>query len=380
MSAQDNGIRILLAAGGTGGHMFPAEALAEVLLRRGCKVDLVTDERGQGFGNRLPQVAVHRVAAGGVAGKGVGAKVKNLARLGMGYLQCRKLVRRLDPAVAVGFGGYPSVPPLFAAQQHQNRTLLHEQNAVAGRANRFLMKHASKVALSFDHVKFCEKLPAEKVVVTGNPVRPAIAALAEKPYLAPAVDGPLNLLVFGGSLGARSFSHHVPASLALMSTEVKQKLRIVQQCRPEDIENVATVYRNAGIEVELKSFFDDMPARLEWAHLVLCRAGASSIAELTAAGRPAIMVPLPHSIDGHQLANARAVEERGGGWVLTEAAFSPSSVAERLTTLSAAPERLAQAASAARSLGKRDAAERLADVVIDLLPASRRSQLVAEMK
>lgn len=380
MNAHENGIRILLAAGGTGGHMFPAEALAEVLLRRGCKVDLVTDERGQGFGERLPQVAVHRVAAGGVAGKGLAAKFKNLARLGLGYLQCRKLVRRLDPAVAVGFGGYPSVPPLLASQQRENRTVLHEQNAVAGRANRFLMKRASKVALSFDHVKFCEKLPADKVVVTGNPVRPAIAALADKPYQAPNVAGPLNLLVFGGSLGARSFSQHVPASLALMSAEVKQKLRIVQQCRPEDIDRVAAAYREAGMEVELKSFFDDMPARLDWAHLVLCRSGASTVAELAAAGRPAILVPLPNSIDGHQLANAQALEERGGGWVLTEAAFSPSSIAERLTTLSAAPERLAQAALAARSLGKRDAAERLADLVINLLPAARRSQLSAETK
>jgi UDP-N-acetylglucosamine--N-acetylmuramyl-(pentapeptide) pyrophosphoryl-undecaprenol N-acetylglucosamine transferase len=375
-----NKVQILLAAGGTGGHMFPAEALAEVLLRRGCKVDLVTDERGQGFGDRQPLVTVHRVAAGGVAGKGVGAKLKNIGRLGLGYLQCRKLIRRLDPAVTVGFGGYPSVPPVLAAQQHQNRTLLHEQNAVAGRANRFLMKHASKVALSFDQVKFCERLPAGKAVVTGNPVRPAIAALAAKPYRAPADGGDLNLLVFGGSLGARSFSQHIPASLTLMSAEVRRRLRIVQQCRKEDIDAVAAVYRNAGMDVELKTFFDDMPQRLDWAHLVFCRAGASTIAELTAAGKPAVMVPLQNAIDDHQLANARAVEDHGGGWVLTEAAFSPSSVAERLTTLSAAPERLAQAALATRQLGKLDAAERLADIVIDLVPASQRGQLIAETK
>ncbi|TDQ83964.1 UDP-N-acetylglucosamine-N-acetylmuramylpentapeptide N-acetylglucosamine transferase [Dongia mobilis] len=373
-------VQILLAAGGTGGHMFPAEALAEVLLSRGCKVDLVTDERGQGFGDRLPQVTVHRVAAGGVAGKGIAAKLKNIGRLGLGYLQCRKLIRRLDPAVAVGFGGYPSVPPLLAAQQHQNRTLLHEQNAVAGRANRFLMKHASKVALSFERVKFCEKLPADKVLVTGNPVRPAIAALADRPYRPPEPGGPFHLLVFGGSLGARSFSQHVPASLALMSEDLRRRLRIVQQCRPEDIDAVAATYREAGIEVELKPFFDDMAARLDWAHLVLSRAGASTVAELTAAGRPAIMVPLPHAIDDHQLANARAVEERGGAWVLTEAAFSPSSVAERLTSFSGAPERLAAAAAAARSLGKRDAAARLADAVIDLVPASQRGRLNAETK
>ncbi|MBL8711168.1 MAG: undecaprenyldiphospho-muramoylpentapeptide beta-N-acetylglucosaminyltransferase [Rhodospirillaceae bacterium] len=370
-------VQILLAAGGTGGHMFPAEALAEVLLRRGCAVDLVTDERGQGFGDRLPQVRVHRVPSGGVVGKGLGVKVKNLARLGFGYLQCRKLIRRLDPAVTIGFGGYPSVPPVLAAQQHQNRTVLHEQNAVAGRANRFLLKHANKVALSFDHVKFCDNLPAGKAVVTGNPVRPAIIALAGKVYRAPEAGGPLNLLVFGGSLGARSFSQHIPASLTLMSAEIRQRLRIVQQCRQEDIEHVAQVYRSAGMEVELKTFFDDMPARLDWAHLVFCRAGASTVAELTVAGKPAVLVPMHHS-DGHQLANARAIAERGGGWVLTEAAFSPSSVAERLTTLSAAPDRLEQAARAARQLGKLDAAERLADVVIDLVPMSKRQFLSPE--
>lgn len=377
MHGRQNKVQILLAAGGTGGHMFPAEALAEVLLRRGCAVDLVTDERGQGFGDRQPQVTVHRVSSGGVVGKGVGAKVKNLARLGLGYLQCRKLIRRLDPVVTIGFGGYPSVPPVLAAQQHQNRTVLHEQNAVAGRANRFLMKHANKMALSFDRVKFCENQPVGKTIITGNPVRPAIIALAGKPYRAPEVDGPLNLLVFGGSLGARSFSQHIPTSLTLMSADVRRRLRIVQQCRAEDLDHVANVYRAAGMEVELKTFFDDMPARLDWAHLVFCRAGASTIAELTVAGKPAVMVPLQHS-DNHQLANAKAVEDHGGGWVLTEAAFSPSSVAERLTTLIGAPERLAQAAQAARRLGKLDAAERLADIVIDLVPPSQRGQLDLE--
>lgn len=376
MNAAENRVQILLAAGGTGGHMFPAEALAEVLLKRGCRVDLVTDERGRGFGDRLPQVTVHRVAAGGVAGKGIAAKLKGAARLGVGYFQCRSLVKRLDPAVTVGFGGYTSAPPVLVAQQHENRTVLHEQNAVAGRANRFLMRRAARVALSFDYVKFCENLPVGKAVVTGNPVRPAIAALSQKPYRAPTADGPLNLLVFGGSLGARSFSQHIPASLALMSAEVRRRLRIVQQCRAEDLDAAATIYRNAGQEVELRPFFDDMPARLDWAHLVFCRAGASTIAELTAAGRPAVMVPLPHAIDDHQSANARAIEAEGGGWVLTEAAFSPSSVAERLTGFCAAPEKLAQAADKARSLGKRDAAERLADVVIDLVPQSRRGFLV----
>ena len=378
MIANDNRVQIVLAAGGTGGHMFPAEALAVELLRRGCRIDLITDERGQGFGNRLPEVAVHRVASGGVAGKGVAAKFKNLGRLVIGYLQCRKLIKRLDPVVTVGFGGYPSVPPVLAAQQRESRTVLHEQNAVAGRANRFLMKRAAKVALSFDKVRFFDDLPAEKKAITGNPVRPAIAALAEQPYRAPRGNEPVNLLVFGGSMGARSFSRHIPAGAALVSPELRSRLRIVQQCRPEDIEAVAAAYKATGLAVELKPFFDDMPARLAVAHLVLCRSGASTVTELTAAGRPSLMVPLPNSIDDHQLANARALEGPGAGWVLTESAMSPASIAERLTTILNNPERLEHAAASARKLGRRDAAERLADLVMSLVPASRKPILATE--
>lgn len=378
MIANDNRVQIVLAAGGTGGHMFPAEALAGELLRRGCRVDLITDERGQGFGNRLPEVAVHHVASGGVAGKGIVPKLKNIARLTMGYFQCRGLIKRIDPVVTVGFGGYPSVPPLLAAQQRESRTVLHEQNAVAGRANRFLMKRASKVALSFDKVRFFDELPADKKIFTGNPVRPAIAALADQPYRAPRGSEPVNLLIFGGSLGARSFSRHIPAGIALMSTELRNRLRIVQQCRPEDLDGVADAYQASGLAVELKPFFDDMPARLAAAHLVLCRSGASTVTELTAAGRPSLMVPLPNSIDDHQLANARALEGPGAGWVLTESAMSPASIAERLTTILNHPDRLELAAAAAKKLGRRDAAQRLADVVMSLVPASRKPVLQTE--
>lgn len=378
MIANDNRVQIVLAAGGTGGHMFPAEALATELLRRGCRVDLITDERGQGFGNRLSEVNVHHVAAGGVAGKGLVPKVKNLARLALGYLQCRKLIKQLDPIVTVGFGGYPSVPPLLAAQQRESRTVLHEQNAVAGRANRFLMKRASKVALSFDKVRFFEELGGDKLIVTGNPVRPAISALANQAYRAPRGFEPVNLLIFGGSLGARSFSRHIPAGVALISPELRSRLKIVQQCRAEDLSDVAAAYKATGIEVELKSFFDDMPQRLATAHLIVSRAGASTVTELTAAGRPSLMIPLPNSIDDHQLANARALEGPGAGWVLTESAMSPASIAERLTTILSHPDRLDLAAAAAKKLGRRDAAERLADVVMSLVPASRKPHLQTE--
>lgn len=378
MIANDNRMQIVLAAGGTGGHMFPAEALAAELLRRGCRVDLITDERGQGFGNRLPEVCVHHVAAGGVAGKGLVSKFRNIGRLALGYLQCRKLIKRLDPAVTIGFGGYPSVPPLLAAQRRKGCTVLHEQNAVAGRANRFLMKRASKIAQSFDKVRFFEELPGDKMSVTGNPVRPAISALANQHYHAPRGFESVNLLIFGGSLGARSFSRHIPAGVALMSPELRGRLKIVQQCRSEDIAAVAAAYKATGLEVELKTFFDDMPQRLAIAHLVVSRAGASTVTELTAAGRPSLMIPLPNSIDDHQLANSRALEGPGAGWVLTESAMSPASIAERLTTILSHPDRLDLAAAAARKLGRRDAVERLADVVMSLVPASRKPHLQTE--
>ena len=323
-------------------------------------------------------MTVHQVTSGGVAGMGVLAKAKGGLRLLRGLFQCRALIKRLDPHVAVGFGGYPSIPPILAAQQFEIRTVLHEQNAVAGRANRFLAKRASKVALSFEKVRMLEKVPASKLAFTGNPVRPAITRIGELPYRAPRQGEDVRLLVFGGSQGARAFSEQIPAAITLLAAELRQRLRIVQQCRVEDLEPAA-IYRGAGLQAELKPFFDDMPARLTAAHLVICRAGASSVAELTAAGRPGLMVPLPNSIDDHQIATARAIEEHGGGWVLLQTNFAPATIAERLTTIFAQPEKLEQVAEIARSLGKRDAAERLADVVTGLLPARRQPEAKREI-
>lgn len=360
--------RILLAAGGTGGHLFPAEALAHELLSRGLAVDLVTDERGQGFGDKLPQVAVHRISAGGVAGKGVGTRLQNMARLGLGYLQSRRLINRLKPTVAVGFGGYPSVPPLLAAQHTGVSTLLHEQNAVAGRANRFLMKRASKVATSFAKVKFLDQLPAERRALTGNPVRPDIAAIAAQTYVAPTIDGGFNLLVVGGSQGARVFGELMPPAIALLSADLRARLTLTQQCRAEDLDKVAAQYQALGLAVELQPFFRDIPARLATTHLLVSRAGASTVAELTAAGRPAVMVPLPHSIDDHQAANAAALAEAGGGWIAPQHEFDAARLAGLLTDLITHPAKLAAAADVARRLGRRDAAMALADLVIGLLP------------
>jgi UDP-N-acetylglucosamine--N-acetylmuramyl-(pentapeptide) pyrophosphoryl-undecaprenol N-acetylglucosamine transferase len=365
-----NTTRILLAAGGTGGHLFPAEALAHELLARGLAVDLVTDERGQGFGDKLPQVAVHHIAAGGVAGKGVGTRLRNISRLGIGYLQSRRLIKRLKPGVTVGFGGYPSVPPLLAAQHAGVHTLLHEQNAVAGRANRFLLKHASTVATSFSRVKFLDQVQANRRVLTGNPVRPEIAAIAAQPYAAPTSDGPFNLLVVGGSQGARVFGELMPPAIALLPADLRARLKLTQQCRAEDLDKVAAQYRALDLAVELQPFFRDIPLRLAGTHLLVSRAGASTVAELTAAGRPAVMVPLPNSIDDHQAANAAGLAEAGGGWVAAQKDFDPARLSALLADLITHPAKLAAAADTARRLGHRDAAQALADLVIGLLPSA----------
>ena len=366
---------ILLAAGGTGGHMFPAEALARTLLMRGLRVALATDERGQGFGDRLPQVIVHRIASGGVAGKGIVARLRNLLRLGIGVLQSRRLLRRLDPAVLVGFGGYPSVPPLWSAQRENVPTILHEQNAVMGRANRFLAPRAAKLALSFDEVKFADRVAVDRRLLTGNPVRAEISAIADALYQAPRAGEKVNLFVMGGSLGARVFAKVVPDAIGLLPPDLRSRLRIAQQARADDLAIARNAYDALGMNVELQPFFDDVPRRLRDAHLLVCRSGASTLAELTAAGRPAIMVPLPNSIDGHQLANARALEAAGGGWVLPEDVLTPAALADKLQATLARPEILERAARGARDMARRDAAERLADLVLEQLPQDARQAL-----
>lgn len=366
---------ILLAAGGTGGHMFPAEALARTLLMRGLRVALATDERGGGFGDRLPQVDVHRIASGGVAGKGILPRLRNFAKLGLGMLQSRGLLRRLDPAVLVGFGGYPSVPPLWSAQRAEVPTILHEQNAVMGRANRFLAPRAARLALSFDAVKFADRVAASRRSVTGNPVRAEISAIADASYAGPRAGEAINLFVMGGSLGASVFATMVPDAIGLLPPELRGRLRIAQQARANDLEIARKAYDGIGMQVELQPFFDDVPDRLMRAHLLICRSGASTVAELTAAGRPGIMVPLPNSIDDHQMANARALEATGGGWVMPQSELSPRRLADKLQALLSEASPLERAAALARQMGRRDAAERLADLVINALPADVQQEL-----
>ncbi len=358
---------VVLAAGGTGGHVFPAEALAAELGQRGYRLALITDRRGGALSGRLGEIDVHRIRAGGIAGKSAVNRITSVAELGIGTLQAWRLVRRLHPAVVVGFGGYASLPTMVAASFTGVATAIHEQNAVLGRANRLLAPRVKRIATSFETVKAIPDSAASKVVRTGMPVRPAILEARNVPYPAIAANGPIELLVTGGSQGARVFSHVVPAAIGQLDDELRTRLRVTQQCRAEDLESVRRAYDSLGVDATLKSFFDDVPARIAAAHLVICRSGASTVSELTAVGRPAILVPYPHAVDDHQTYNAHAIDRVGGGWLMPEPSFTPEALAERLQSLFSMPRLLEQAAAAARAAGIPDAAANLAEAVISLM-------------
>ena len=358
--------RVALAAGGTGGHMFPAQALARELLARGSGVALITDQRGGGFGPDLPQVETHFISAGGLAGKGLLNKFTSVLRLGLGTLQARGILKALDADVVVGFGGYPSVPTVLTGARLGLRVVLHEQNAVLGRANRLLASKAHAIATSFDKVEGLTAANAHKVRVTGNPVRPAVAALGRRPYALPDGEDALRLLVVGGSLGATVFNEVVPAAICRLPETLRRRLRVTQQVRGPELDTVSAAYRECGVDCDLKGFFDDMPERLAVAHLVISRAGASTVAELAAAGRPGLMVPYPSATDDHQTANAQHLVDAGGGWLMPQSTLTPEALAERLNSLLASPTLLARASRCAQSYAHPDAAENLADVVCGL--------------
>jgi UDP-N-acetylglucosamine--N-acetylmuramyl-(pentapeptide) pyrophosphoryl-undecaprenol N-acetylglucosamine transferase len=360
---------ITLAAGGTGGHVFPAEALARELLGRGLRVALLTDRRGDKFSEDLP-VAVYRIRASAL-GKGFAGRIRSYIDMGIGVLQAQRRLRKLKPAAVVGFGGYPSAPTLYAAAAMNIPIILHEQNAVLGRANRLMVNKAKLIATSFPHVAGLKASGGPRLVQTGNPVRPAFATLRATPYAPITDDGPMRILVLGGSLGARVFSQVVPQALALMPDHLRRRISIAQQCRKEDIEPARAGFAAAGIEAELSSFFRDVPERLAQSHLFIGRAGGSTIAELTAVGRPSILVPFPHGHAGEQIANAEAIAEAGGAWLIPEQAFMPEALAVRLESLFALPSTLVKTAAAARAWGTVTAADNLADCVCNVIGADR---------
>jgi UDP-N-acetylglucosamine--N-acetylmuramyl-(pentapeptide) pyrophosphoryl-undecaprenol N-acetylglucosamine transferase len=346
-STTDGAPLVLLAAGGTGGHLFPAEALAAVLARRAIVVDLVTDERAERYGTAFPARNLHLVASATVRGRDPLSLARTATLLGAGTVQAWRLIGRIRPSAVVGFGGYPTVPP------------------VLGRANRLLAARVTAIATGFAGVLAGTPALAVKATRTGNPVRPAVVAAAATPYAAPEAGGPLRLLVFGGSQGARVMADIVPAAVERLAPELQTRLSVVQQAREEDLARVKAAYARAQVAAEVAPFFADLPARMAASHLVVSRSGASTVAELAAIGRGAILVPLPHALDQDQSANAGVLANAGGAMRLLQDDFTPERLAAEIGALASAPQKLVAMAAAARSQGAIDAAERLADLVVN---------------
>ncbi len=362
MDASDGNKLMLLAAGGTGGHLFPAEALAIALGKRGAVVELATDARAVHF--EFPARAVHLIPSATVRGKNPLALARTAALLALGTAKAWALIGRIRPAVVVGFGGYPTVPPLFAASVRGVPTVLHEQNGVMGRANRMLAARVTKIATGFPSLARLDPRLQAKITFTGNPIRPQVIAAAATPFATPAIGGPLHLVVFGGSQGARVMAEIVPAAVERMSAELRRRLSIVQQARAEDLEAVRATYAKLGIAADCAPFFADLPARVAAGHLVISRSGASTVAELSAIGRPAILVPLPHALDQDQFVNAGVLDAAGAAIRIEQRDFTPERLASEIAALAGDPARLSKMAAAAKSAGTIDAAERLAEVVM----------------
>jgi UDP-N-acetylglucosamine--N-acetylmuramyl-(pentapeptide) pyrophosphoryl-undecaprenol N-acetylglucosamine transferase len=354
---------ILLAAGGTGGHLFPAEALAHALNARGVPVELVTDERALAYGGSFPARAMHTIPSATPRGGSMFAKAQALARLAYGTAQAAKMMRALRPRAVIGFGGYPTVPPLLAAAFLKIPCVLHESNAIMGKANRFLAGHVDRIAAGLPNLVVPAPL-RDKIVVTGNPVRPNVLEAAKLPYPAFA-DGAFKLLVTGGSQGARVMADIVPEGIAALPADLRARIRLVQQTRAEDIPRVEAIYKSANVSVEIAPFFTDLPLRIAQAHFVIARAGASTVSELAVIGRPSLLVPLPQSLDGDQAANAAFIEQAGAAETVKQSDFTPAFLTARLAALIAAPDALADRADAAKRVGVADAAERLADLILN---------------
>lgn len=358
---------VLLAAGGTGGHLFPAEALAHALIARGMTVDLATDDRARSYGADFPARTIHAIAAATPRGGGVAARLGAAATLARGFMQALAVVRRTRPAVVVGFGGYPTAPPVLAASVLGVPTLLHEQNAVMGKANRFLSGRATRIATGFPLVHASAEILA-KAVVTGNPLRPAVLKAAEWPYPESA-DGRLRVLVTGGSQGARVMADIVPGAIAALSPQERARIALVQQARGEDEARVKAAFAALGFSADVQPFFKDLPCRIADAHLVISRSGASTVSEIAAIGRPAILVPFPFALDADQAANAAELARTGAAAVVTQNDFTVDRLAALLREALARPDVLAARAQAAKSAGAPDAAERLADETLKLATA-----------
>ena len=355
---------ILLAAGGTGGHLFPAEALGVELIRRGLRVRLATDSRASRYSGLFSKNTIDLVPSATVRSRAPWSLAYTGLMLAAGTAVSLSLMRRLKPAAVVGFGGYPTLPPLLAARLFGVPGVIHEANAVLGRANRFLSTHVNAIATSLPGVLDRDPALAGKTTIVGTPMRPGILAAAAMKYVPPELTGPFRLLVVGGSQGARVMADIVPGAIERLEPALWGRLVLTQQVREEDMARVRAVYDRLKINAELAPFFSDLPARLASHDLVVSRSGAGTVAELAAIGRPSILVPLPGSIDQDQFANAGVLAQANGAIRIAQADFTPDRLAAEISALAAEPARLAAMAANARSVGRLDAAERLADLVM----------------
>ena len=345
--------------------MFPANALAKELIAQSYRPALISDKRGSAYGGTLAGIESYTVSAQGITGRGIAGRVKGLLALATGYFQERKLLSALEPAAVVGFGGYASAPTVVAALNLGIPTIIHEQNAVLGRANRLVAMHVNRVCTSFDLARPAPR--NARLVRTVLPVRTAITEVRNTPYKAPVPGGPIRILILGGSQGARIFSDMLPEAIKRLPHDLKQRITFSQQCRPEELDRTHAAYAEVGAHVVLQAFFENVPDLLRDTHLLIARAGASTVAEVSVAGRPSLLVPYPHATDSHQTANAKALSEVGGGWHMSQLAASPEAIAQQLTRLLDNPGALTRAAAAAAAAAIPDAAARLADAVTALI-------------
>jgi UDP-N-acetylglucosamine--N-acetylmuramyl-(pentapeptide) pyrophosphoryl-undecaprenol N-acetylglucosamine transferase len=360
---------ILLAAGGTGGHLFPAAALAQELQRRGYAVELATDIRAEKYGVEFPARAIHRIPSATLTSRNPIAVATTFIELGIGFFGARRLLKTIAPQAVIGFGGYPTLPPIIAARSLKIPTAIHEQNAVMGRANRLLSRFVDRIALSFKPTKLLRPDAESKARVTGTPVRDAVLAYRDIPYQAPGPDTRLLLLVFGGSQGARFFSEAMPPALSRLPAAMRSRLTVVQQAREEDLEQLREAYNQAGIAAHVAPFFRDLPERIANAHLIVARSGASTVAELMAIGRPALLVPLPHALDNDQLENATRLQQGGGGWCIRQQELDTERLAREIETRLSSPDMLAGAAAKGKAMAETQAVEKLADLAEELARA-----------
>lgn len=359
--------KVFLCAGGTGGHMFPALALAEDLKNRNLDVIFLTDKRGLKYTASVTDMTVKVIASATMPGGLIG-KAKGVVALGRGYMQAKSLIKQFKPAIVIGFGGYPSLPGMVAAQRHHIPTIIHEQNAVLGKANAYLAPKADRIALSLPNRASLHEADAVRAVVTGNPVRRDIAALYSNPYKTPDENDAFHLVIMGGSQGAKSLGDIVPQALMALPQDLKDRLHIIHQAPEQSVDTVRDHYKEASLNAEVTPFIQNVADILKETHLIIARSGASTVAEVSIAGVPAIYVPYPHHADHQQRVNAQSIVDKGGAWLMEEGqGFTASNLSAKIESLMLNPEGLFNAAEAARNCGRPEAARKLGNLVVAMM-------------